>query len=164
MKSLEANELEISSLLVKAYEKAHIITLQVDCWVCGAGGGLMNQNKEIDMRVSPAIPVIRVFSEEKAKEFYIDFLGFNLEWEHRFDAGFPLYAQVKRLDLTLHLSEHYGDATPGSTVFVPIDDMDTLYRELTDKAYAYSRPVIEDLPWGRMMQIADPFGNRLQFC
>ena len=41
------------------------------------------------MQLSPAIPVVRIFAEDKAKEFYIDFLGFNLDWEHRFEEGFP---------------------------------------------------------------------------
>lgn len=36
------------------------------------------------MLISPSIPIIRIFSEDKAKEFYLDFLGFTLDWEpHR---------------------------------------------------------------------------------
>jgi hypothetical protein len=31
-----------------------------------------------------AIPSLRIFSVEKAKEFYVDFLGFTWDWEHRF--------------------------------------------------------------------------------
>src|SRR5437773_10613657 len=31
-----------------------------------------------------AIPILRIFSIEKAKEFYLDFLGFSIDWEHRF--------------------------------------------------------------------------------
>ena len=116
------------------------------------------------MKISPAIPIIRIFSEDKAKEFYLDFLGFKLDWEHRFEANFPLYVQVSRSGLTLHLSEHHGDATPGSTVFVRMEDIDVLHRELTAKNYAYAKPAIQDLPWGRVMEVADPFGNRIRFC
>ncbi|PFH04604.1 putative glyoxalase superfamily protein PhnB [Collimonas sp. PA-H2] len=116
------------------------------------------------MHLSHAIPIIRIFSEAKAKEFYLDFLGFTLEWEHRFEENFPLYAQIKRGDLTIHLSEHHGDATPGSTMFVPVRDIDALQRELLARNYAYAKPGIEDLPWGRNMEVADPFGNRIRFC
>ena len=116
------------------------------------------------VKISPAIPIIRIFSEDKAKEFYLDFLGFKLDWEHRFEANFPLYVQVSRSGLTLHLSEHHGDATPGSTVFVRMEDIDVLHRELTAKNYAYAKPAIQDLPWGRVMEVADPFGNRIRFC
>ena len=69
------------------------------------------------MHLQAAIPILRIFSVEKARDFYLDFLGFTWDWEHRFEAGFPLYAQVHRDDLVLHLSEHHGDATPGSAVF-----------------------------------------------
>ena len=116
------------------------------------------------MRLAPAIPIIRIFSEDKAREFYLDFLGFTLQWEHRFEPGFPLYAQIRRSDLTLHLSEHHGDGTPGTVIFVPVEDIGALHRELTVKNYKYARPDIEELPWGRQIQFADPFGNRLRFC
>ena len=64
------------------------------------------------------IPILRIFDVDKAKAFYVDFLGFQIDWEHRFDVSSPLYMQVSRARLTLHLSEHHGDACPGSTVFV----------------------------------------------
>lgn len=116
------------------------------------------------MHIAPAIPIIRIFSEQKAKEFYLDFLGFTLEWEHRFEEGMPLYAQIRRSDLVLHLSEHHGDATPGSAIFVPITGIDALHGELIAKNYPYARPGVDTAPWGRVMQIADPFGNRIRFC
>jgi hypothetical protein len=37
------------------------------------------------------IPILRIFSIEKALEFYQGFLGFQLDWEHRFEANLPLY-------------------------------------------------------------------------
>jgi len=37
-----------------------------------------------------AIPIIRIFDEAKAKEFYLEFLGMSLDWEHRFEPGFPM--------------------------------------------------------------------------
>jgi Glyoxalase superfamily protein len=46
-------------------------------------------------------PILRIFDEGKAKEFYLDFLGFHLDWEHRFGEKFPLYAQVSRAGLIL---------------------------------------------------------------
>lgn len=116
------------------------------------------------MHLAPPVPIIRIFSEEKAREFYVDFLGFNVDWEHRFGDNFPLYAQVRRSDLVLHLSEHHGDATPGSTIFVPVRDIDALHRELQAKHYKDAKPGVEALPWGKVLEVADPFGNRLRFC
>ena len=38
-----------------------------------------------------AVPAFRIFSLEKAREFYLDFPGFKADWEHRFDANAPVY-------------------------------------------------------------------------
>jgi uncharacterized glyoxalase superfamily protein PhnB len=110
------------------------------------------------------IPILRIFSIDKAKEFYLDFLGFNWDWEHRFEENFPLYAQVSRSGVVLHLSEHHGDASPGATVLVDMRGIDLLHRELVAKNYRYYRPAIEDMPWNaRVMSVTDPFGNRMRF-
>ncbi|MRV71052.1 VOC family protein [Duganella sp. FT92W] len=115
------------------------------------------------MRLSAPIPVLRSFSEDKAREFYVEFLGFTMEWGHRFEPDTPLYMEIRRGDLVLHLSEHHGDAAPGSTVIVRVDDIDALHAELSAKRYRYARPGIIEQPWAREMTIADPFGNRLRF-
>ena len=116
------------------------------------------------MKLLSAIPVFRIFSVEKAKEFYLDYLGFSLDWEHQYEDNFPLYLQVSRSGLTIHLSEHHGDSTPGSTAFIPVEEIETLHTELSQKDYRFAKPGIDTEGWGRVMQIADPFGNRLRFC
>ncbi|CAN1724118.1 Bleomycin resistance protein [Hyphomicrobium sp. 1Nfss2.1] len=122
------------------------------------------QPEKSAVRFSDAIPILRIFDVEKAKEFYVGFLGFTIDWEHRFGDDFPLYAQVSRADIKLHLSEHHGDASPGSTVFVWMRGIADYHRELTAKKYRYYRPGLEDAAWdAKMMQVADPFGNRLRF-
>jgi catechol 2,3-dioxygenase-like lactoylglutathione lyase family enzyme len=116
------------------------------------------------VRFLRAIPILRIFDEHKAREFYCDFLGFKVGFEHRFEPGLPLYMQVNRADLRLHLSEHHGDASPGATVFVQMAGVHEMQRELADKKYGYSRPGIERAPWGDVLQVHDPFGNRIRFC
>src|SRR5690606_39115192 len=59
-------------------------------------------------RLKPAIPILRIFDEPKAREFYLEFLGFTVEFEHRFEANLPLYMGVRRSELRLHLSAHHG--------------------------------------------------------
>jgi catechol 2,3-dioxygenase-like lactoylglutathione lyase family enzyme len=115
--------------------------------------------------IKPGIPVFRSFSEQKAREFYVDFLGFSVDWEHRFEPGMPLYMAVSRSELTLHLSEHYGDGTPGSSVWVPVADVRALHAEFNAKHYENLRPGIDpDSPGGPTMDLIDPFGNTLRFC
>ncbi|GLK88050.1 glyoxalase superfamily protein [Pseudomonas turukhanskensis] len=110
-----------------------------------------------------AIPILRIFDEAKAREFYLGFLGFTVEFEHRFEASLPLYMGIERAGLKLHLSEHHGDASPGSTVYVPMHNIEAYRDELIGKQYGYGRPDIEELPWGKNMQVYDPFGNRIRF-
>jgi catechol 2,3-dioxygenase-like lactoylglutathione lyase family enzyme len=116
------------------------------------------------MKLLAPIPILRMFSIEKAYAFYCDYLGFKPDWEHRFEADLPLYVQLHRDALVLHLSEHHGDGTPGTALFLPVEDIEAFHRELAAKPYAYARPGVETLPWGRQMQIHDPFGNILRFC
>jgi len=112
----------------------------------------------------PVIPILRSFDEAKAKEFYVGFLGFTLDWKHRFDKNAPLYMQVSRGSLILHLSEHHGDASPGASLMVRMTGVADLHREVTARKYKYGRPGLEKTPWKtRSLTVHDPFGNRIRF-
>ncbi len=116
------------------------------------------------MKALQTIPLLRIFSVEKAREFYNGFLGFEVDWEHRFDGAGPVYMQVSRGGCVLHLTEHHGDACPGSTVFVRMTGLDGFHAEITAKGYGYLRPGIEPTFHGsRCMEVIDPFGNRIRF-
>ena len=109
-------------------------------------------------------PILRIFDEAKAKEFYVDFLGFKVDWEHRFEPGLPLYMQISKDGCIIHLSEHHGDCSPGSAMRIETSELDAFQRELIAKKYKYARPGIGETPWGtRDMSVSDPFGNRLTF-
>ena len=110
------------------------------------------------------VPVLRIFSVEKAKEFYVDYLGFTVDWEHRYEENLPLYMQVSRGNLALHLSEHHGDGSPGSNIRVEMTGVEELHREIAAKNYRYFRPGLELTPWKtREVGVIDPFGNRIRF-
>ena len=96
------------------------------------------------MTLGRTTPILRIFDEAKAREFYVDFLGFTIDWEHRFEPGLPLYAQVSRDGCVLHLSEHYGDGCPGTAVRIDSTQIDALHAELTAKRYKHARPGIGD--------------------
>lgn len=110
-----------------------------------------------------AIPILRIFDVAKAHEFYLGFLGFSIDWEHRFGENMPLYMQVSRGDLKLHLSEHAGDASPGANMVVRTKGISALHRELNDRQYRYMKPGLEQQDWGTEMVVYDPFGNRIRF-
>ena len=115
------------------------------------------------MSLGKPIPILRSFDEAKAKEFYIGFLGFTVDSEHRFEPGLPLYMQVSRDGCVLHLSEHHGDASPGAAIRIETSELDAFQAELIAKQYGFARPGIDEQPWGRDMSVKGPFGNGLIF-
>ena len=116
------------------------------------------------MKLQAAIPLFRIFDYSLAKAFYLDWLGFHLDWEHQFSPKSPRYLQISRDATILHLTEHYGDATPGSKAFIHLDDVAALHHELHSRPNPNMNPGIEDAPWGaRILEVTDPFGNRLCF-
>ncbi|WP_299729810.1 glyoxalase superfamily protein [uncultured Tateyamaria sp.] len=117
------------------------------------------------MQVDPPIPIWRSFDEAKAREFYIDFLGFEVVFEHRFGPDAPLYMGVRLGNCELHLSEHFGDASPGGSMRIGVEDVHALCAALNAKSYRHARPGVQEQPWGMDdMSISDPFGNKLIFC
>ena len=108
------------------------------------------------------VPILRIFDVRKAREFYIDFMGFTVDWEHRFEPELPLYMQISREGIRLHLSEHHGDCTPGAAVRIEVRGIRDYHRQLLEKRYPYARPGLERQPWGSdECCVTDPFGNRI---
>jgi extradiol dioxygenase family protein len=113
--------------------------------------------------LGPVIPVLRMFDLDATKRFYVDYLGCTLDWEDG-EGDRPVYLQISRGELVLHLSSHHDDGTPGGAVLVEIQGLDALHAELREQGYPYLNPGIEPGPGeGRQMELIDPSSNRLRF-
>ena len=99
------------------------------------------------------IPIFHVQDAKKAAEWY-ERLGFEVEGEHRFAPSLPLYLFLRRGDVRLHLSEHKGDARPGTLVYFWVADVDRVSAEF--------RPKVIEQPWARQVDLTDLDGNRLR--
>jgi uncharacterized glyoxalase superfamily protein PhnB len=116
------------------------------------------------MEVTTVIPVIRIFDVAKAKEFYIDWLEFTIDWEHTFDEHAPVYMQISKDQAVLHLSEHYGDGTPGTSIFIWCTGLEAYQQQLLSKNYKYFHPGLESTFYNSLcMNVIDPFGNKISF-
>ncbi len=108
------------------------------------------------------IPILRIFDVAKAKEFYIDWLGFTIEFEHQFEPDTPYYIGIKKDDIQIHLSEHHGDSVPGIKIFIVCSNIKEFHTSL--KPYKYYRPSVEKTFYNALeMEVQDPFGNKLCF-
>ena len=110
-------------------------------------------------------PIFRILDYQQAREFYIDWLGFRIDWEDRSSKG-PLYMQVSRGSIVLHLTSHDGDSTPGSKAMAEINGLLAYHHLLLQKANPFPSPALKKTNWSdKVMQaeVVDPFGNRLVF-
>ena len=99
------------------------------------------------------VPILKVTDVNRAVEWYAR-LGFSKEFEHRYSPEFPGYVGVARNGMAIHLSEHVGDATPDSLIYLFVDDVDGLASE-------FGADVV-DAAWAREIELTDPDGNRLR--
>lgn len=116
------------------------------------------------IKLGTVTPILRMFDTEKAREFYLGYLGYKVDWEHRFEPTAPLYMQISRDQSVLHLSEHHGDGCPGQIVRIAVENIEEFHAELKSKNYKYMRPGLETKEWGeRAVTVIDPFNNRVTY-
>jgi catechol 2,3-dioxygenase-like lactoylglutathione lyase family enzyme len=105
-------------------------------------------------------PVVGIRSWEQAREYYVDWLGFNLDWEWREAPGQPVIAMVTRDGLTLGLNEH-EDAATGSWLSLAVADIQSLADEWNGRRPG-SVEVVNGMPYEfPVVYLVDPFGNKI---
>jgi catechol 2,3-dioxygenase-like lactoylglutathione lyase family enzyme len=110
------------------------------------------------VRVEEAIPILRVADAETSVAWY-ERLGYEKEWEHRFEPSFPAFVSLARDGTSrLFLSEHSRDAggplVAGMVVYIRVDDVDAIAKQFDAE--------IVEMPWAREVCLTDPDGNRLR--
>ena len=103
---------------------------------------------------SEAVPILRVADAAASLAWY-ERLGYEKEWEHRFEPAFPVFMAVSRQgDARLFLSEHSGDGVTGTLVHLAVEDAGALAAALGGEVTAQ--------PWGDELHLTDPDGNRFR--
>jgi catechol 2,3-dioxygenase-like lactoylglutathione lyase family enzyme len=110
------------------------------------------------------MPTLRITEYVTSRQFYVDRLGFQVDWEHRFEPGFPVFAQVSREGLAFFLTEHTGDCPAGALIHLYVPDVDRWFEELRRNDVRVLEPPNENLPGLRSMTVVDPDGNKLHIC
>jgi uncharacterized glyoxalase superfamily protein PhnB len=111
-----------------------------------------------------AIPVLHVTNSIAAQEFYCQGLGFKQSFAYRpFGRADPCYMGLTRDDVELHLSSFSGDGVAGGVVFVGVENVDELHKELKANAVVIDMEPT-DQSWGnREMYVHDADNNSIRF-
>ena len=109
------------------------------------------------------IPILRVTDAAASAQWYAR-LGFQKDWEHRFEPHLPAYVQISNDSMLLFLSEHTGDANFGTVIYLRVADVDAfLANYIAGCEGREDAPVIEDQDHGmRDVELEDPDGNKIR--
>ncbi|HEX8237842.1 MAG TPA: glyoxalase superfamily protein [Abditibacteriaceae bacterium] len=114
--------------------------------------------------VQTVFPALRITDYERSRSFYVDGLGFTIDWEHRFGPDFPVFMQLSREGQSFYLSQHAGDCQPGGLAYFYVPDVGAWYAQMQERGVVVDEPP-QDQEWGnREMQLHDPDGNTLRLC
>ncbi len=129
--------------------------------------------------MSRAYPCLYIKSYEEAVRYYVDFLGFKIDFEWRHEEGFPVLMGVSRGEspgiadgeLALHLTEH-KEVPEGIGIGLDVEDVYVFYDDLKCRnpdaleaaGGTHHGTELVDQPWGKTeLHLLDPFGNHLNF-
>lgn len=110
------------------------------------------------------MPTLRIADYAISKAFYVDGLGFRIDWEHRFEPHFPVFMQVSRDGLAFFLTAHTGDCPAGGLVHLYVPNVDSWFAEFQGRGVPVNEPPNESLQGLRSMTVVDPDGNKLHIC
>ena len=83
------------------------------------------------------------------------------------DGQGPVYLQVSRGDVVLHLSGHHTDSSPGAVARAEVRSLPSYHHQLINKGHLPILLTLGPAYWSNRvleMEVTDPFGNCLIFC
>ena len=98
---------------------------------------------------------------DRAITFYVDQVGFNLDYDHRVSPDLRFVQLTPRGSAcSIAIGVGLTTAEPGSVVGmqVVVDDADAARADLVEHGVDASE--VQEFPWGRFTFFADPDGNR----
>ena len=107
-------------------------------------------------RLEGQTPILRVESLEASQRYYIDVLGFKLDWDT------PWMCSVSRAERAsvMLCKQHQGN--PGTWVWFGCEDAGALHAEFVAKGANIRHPPT-NFEWAYEFQVEDPDGHVLRF-
>jgi catechol 2,3-dioxygenase-like lactoylglutathione lyase family enzyme len=107
-----------------------------------------------------AVPVSDI---DRAKDFYVNKVGFNADHDHQFNEEIrfvQLTPPGSGCSIAMATGPYAAKMEPGSVdgLCLVVEDANAVHDELAGRGVEVSDD--QDLPWGRFVFFADPDGNR----
>ena len=101
------------------------------------------------------VPILRVNNLTASIRYYVDVLGFKVDWEAR-----PM-ASVSRSGRGIMLCQG-EQGQPGTWLWIGVEDIEPLFTDFSAKGVKF-REQPTNYPWAYEMKIEDPDGHVLRF-
>jgi len=111
-----------------------------------------------DIKFECVIPILSVKSLSSSIRFYVDVLGFTVDWGNE-DESFM--ASVSRNGNSIMLCQG-SQGQPGTWIWIGVEDIEPLFAEYTAKE-ARINQMPTNYAWAYEMRIEDPDGHILRF-
>jgi catechol 2,3-dioxygenase-like lactoylglutathione lyase family enzyme len=116
-----------------------------------------SQSARAAIAVECIIPILRVNSVAASICYYVNVLGFKVDWGGEDESTF---ASVSRGGRAIMLSQG-EQGHPGTWIWVGVEDIEPLFAEYSAKGVKFREPT--NYPWAYEMKIEDPDGHVLRF-
>ncbi len=108
-------------------------------------------------------PVFQMTDYAQAVAFYVEWLGFSIDWEDRPASG-GYYVQVSRGNIVLHLTTYPHESGIGSRAIAEFTGLLAFHHRLLQKVSDFPTPPLEKATWNNkvmQLELFDPAGNCL---
>lgn len=130
---------------------------------------MQTKNKMLErsgFEIKSSCPILQMLDEDQPKRFYLNYLGFQVDWECRFSPEAPLFMQVRLGVACIHLDGHASSDSPISQINIPVLGLLNYCDHRIAKRTGYVTACVVDPGYVERdtdMNIEDPFGNLLIF-
>jgi len=115
-------------------------------------------SKAAKIGVECIIPILKVNSLAASLRYYVDVLGFQVDWG---DGDKSTFASVSRGGRAIMLCQG-EQGQVGTWIWIGVEDIEPLFAEFNAKGVKF-REQPTNYPWAYEMRIEDPDGHVLRF-
>jgi catechol 2,3-dioxygenase-like lactoylglutathione lyase family enzyme len=126
-------------------------------------GKRQHDKEEVPMALTGLEVVsVPVSDQERAKQFYVDKLGFAVQMDGSFGESLRWVMLQPPGSVTCITLVNWFETMPAGSLkgaVLGCDDLDKTLAELTARGVSFAEDEVQEAPWGRFKTFDDPDGN-----